>query len=53
MQSSTVIKPGKKMVNRITYAPKVGMIRTETWLENDEGKRAQQVLLELEEYLIP
>ncbi len=53
VKSRTQIKKGKYMVNRITYAPGIGMVRTETWLENEKQQRAQQVLLELESYIIP
>ncbi len=53
VKSSTILKPGKMMVNRLTYAPHVGMIRAETWIEGENDTRAQQVLLELESYVLP
>jgi len=42
-----------RMVNLVSYAPDVGMIRNETILENDRGNRQTQVLLELESYQLP
>lgn len=53
VKSSTTLKPGKMMINRLTYAPRIGMIRAETWMEDEKSNRAQQVLLELESYVLP
>lgn len=53
VRSETRLKKGVKIVNTVTYAPKVGMIRTETVMEDERGKKEKQVLLELETYSLP
>ncbi len=53
VRSVTNVDAGVRMVNLVSYAPYVGMIRTETWMENDRGRKTRQVLLELSAYHLP
>ncbi len=53
VQSTTRLDANTRMVITVTYAPKVGIIRSETRMENNQRRVANQVVLELESYQFP
>ena len=53
VEAVTNFSAARRMVIRSTYAPKVGMVRSETRMEDNQGRKVQQVLLELVAYTIP
>ncbi len=53
VRSTTHVSKNVRMVNTIVYAPKVGMVRNETRMENNQNRTANQVVLELTHYKLP
>ena len=51
VESSNRIEEGKTLVNELTFAPKVGLVRVSTLLEN-RGQKVPQSTLQLVKYQV-